>query len=77
MESINIREILSEREFEVMALVSIGLYNKEIAFELNCKLCTIKKHLQHIFPKLKVHNRTEATVKFLKLVDLPDQPTNN
>ena len=77
MESLNIREILSEREFEVMALVSNGLYNKEIAEELNCKICTIKKHLQNIFPKLEVQNRTEATLKFLKLGGLPDHPSKN
>ena len=67
MESMNIRDILSDREFEVMVLVSNGLYNKEVADKLKCEECTIKKHLQHIFPKLKVNNRTEATVKFFKL----------
>jgi DNA-binding NarL/FixJ family response regulator len=67
MEAMNIRSILSEREFEVMVLVSSGKYNKEIADKLNCEETTIKKHLQHIFPKLEVQNRTEATLKFLKL----------
>jgi DNA-binding NarL/FixJ family response regulator len=65
--SINIRNILSEREYEIMELVSTGLYNKEIAVKLNCEETTIKKHLQNIFRKLRVNNRTEASMKFLKL----------
>lgn len=67
METLNIRSILSEREYEVMEMVSIGKLNKEIADKLDCEETTIKKHLQHIFPKLEVQNRTEATIKFLKL----------
>lgn len=67
MESSDINSILSEREYEIMSLVSIGKINKEIAFQLEIEESTIKKHLQHIFPKLEVQNRTEATLKFLKL----------
>lgn len=57
---------LSEREFQIMELVSIGKFNKEIAVELELKPDTIGKHLLHIFPKLGVQNRTEATLKFLE-----------
>jgi DNA-binding NarL/FixJ family response regulator len=67
MESLNIKDILSNRESEIMVLVSSGKYNKEIADYLKCELCTIKKHLQHIFKKLDVQNRTEASIKFMKL----------
>jgi DNA-binding NarL/FixJ family response regulator len=58
---------LSEREFQIMELVAIGKLNKEIADKLKIKPDTIGKHLQHVFRKLKVQNRTEATVKFLNL----------
>ena len=58
---------LSEREFQIMELVSIGKFNKEIADDLNIKPDTIAKHLQHIFQKLEVQNRTEATLKFLEM----------
>ena len=58
---------LSEREFQIMELVSIGKFNKEIAEELDLKLDTIAKHLQHIFQKMGVQNRTEATLKFLEM----------
>ena len=60
-------KILSEREFEIMLLVSAGKLNKEIAEELKCEETTIKKHLQHIYQKLVVQNRTEATIKFLEM----------
>lgn len=69
MKAINIKSILTHRELEVMKLVSCGKYNKEIAVRLECNETTIKKHLQHIFPKLRVNNRTEATLKFLKLTE--------
>jgi len=64
--NINISD-LSEREFQVMELVSIGKFNKEIADELQVQICTVTKHLQHIFPKLGVQNRTEATLKFMQI----------
>jgi DNA-binding NarL/FixJ family response regulator len=67
METLNIRSILSGREFEVMEMVSIGKLNKEIADKLKCEETTVKKHLQHIFPKLEVQNRTEATIRFMEL----------
>lgn len=77
MESMNIRDILSDREFEVMVFVSSGMLNKEIADKLECEECTIKKHLQHIFPKMEVQNRTEASVKFLKLGGMLYKPNEN
>lgn len=58
---------LSEREIQIMELVSIGKFNKEIADELNIKPDTIAKHLQHIFNKMGVQKRTEATLKFLEM----------
>lgn len=66
MESIN-RSNLSERENEVMELVSQGKLNKEVADCLSCETNTIRKHLQHIFHKLGVQNRTEASMKFLEM----------
>jgi DNA-binding NarL/FixJ family response regulator len=58
---------LSEREYEIMHLVSAGKLNKEIADILDLSLSTIKKHLQNIFPKLGVQNRTEASLKFMEI----------
>ena len=67
METNNNISNLSEREYEVMVLVSCGKLNKEIADRLKCETNTIRKHLQHIFLKLGVQNRTEASMKFMEL----------
>ena len=64
--NINISD-LSEREFQVMELVSIGKFNKEIADELQVEICTVTKHLQHIFLKLDAQNRVEAAIKFMEI----------
>jgi DNA-binding CsgD family transcriptional regulator len=68
---------LSEREFQIMKLVATGKINKEIADKLKIKPDTIGKHLQHVFRKLKVQNRTEATVKFLRIDGLLEQMNLN
>ncbi|XSC41945.1 LuxR C-terminal-related transcriptional regulator [Bradyrhizobium sp. RDT10] len=49
---------LTDRERQIMRLVSEGLSNKEIARRLNVTDGTIKVHLHHIFQKLEVSNRT-------------------
>ena len=62
-----IKNPLSEREFEIMKLVSTGKLNKEIADDLDVHTTTVKKHLQNIYPKLRVQNRTEASIKFMEI----------
>ena len=63
-------EPLSERELEVLRLVTAGLSNREIAATLVVSLGTAKTHIHHICGKLGVRNRTEAAMraKELKLV---------
>lgn len=51
---------LSQRELEVMDLVSQGLSNLEIARRLHLSETTVKSHLAHIYPKLGVTSRTAA-----------------
>src|SRR5690606_23008929 len=51
---------LSEREAEVLGLVAQGLTNTQIAQRLNVSDNTVKFHLQNIYQKLHVSNRTEA-----------------
>lgn len=49
---------LTEREHQIMELVSEGLSNKEIGRRLRITDGTIKVHLHHIFKKLEISNRT-------------------
>jgi two-component system nitrate/nitrite response regulator NarL len=50
--------MLTERERQIMNLVSEGLSNKEIGRRLKVADGTIKVHLHHIFRKLEISNRT-------------------
>ncbi|MFV9507470.1 MAG: response regulator [Oscillochloridaceae bacterium umkhey_bin13] len=58
---------LSEREAEVLALVAQGLTNTQIAQRLRVSDNTVKFHLQNIYQKLGVGNRTEAAGIYFKL----------
>lgn len=49
---------LTDRERQIMRLVSEGLSNKEIGRRLSIADGTIKVHLHHIFQKLDISNRT-------------------
>ena len=51
---------LTERESEVLSLLSTGLANKQIAVELGISEHTVKFHVSSIYTKLNVTNRTEA-----------------
>lgn len=57
---------LSEREWEVLELVAEGLTNAQIGEKLFVSDNTVKFHLQNIYQKLGVSNRTEATSYFFK-----------
>jgi two-component system NarL family response regulator len=59
-------EDLTPREFEVLQLMVAGKSNKEIGASLGVSEGTIKIHTNHIFEKLKVSGRTEATTVALK-----------
>jgi len=54
---------LTDRERQILRLVSEGLSNKEIAGRLKITDRTIKVHLKHIFQKLKVGNRTALAAR--------------
>lgn len=54
----NVLTVLTDRERQIVALVSEGLPNKEIGRRLNIADGTIKVHLHHIFQKLEISNRT-------------------
>jgi DNA-binding NarL/FixJ family response regulator len=58
------KEILSDRENEVLELLADGLLYKEIAERLYIGHGTVRQHLHNIYEKLQVHNRTEAVNKY-------------
>jgi DNA-binding NarL/FixJ family response regulator len=57
---------LTKREQEVLTLLAKGYLYKEIGDQLDINLSTVRTHLKHIYEKLHVQSRTEATVKFLE-----------
>jgi DNA-binding NarL/FixJ family response regulator len=57
---------LTHREHEVLALLSKGYLDKEIADSLRISIWTVHGHVKNIFEKLNVHSRTGAVVKFLQ-----------
>lgn len=57
------KELLSRREYEVLQQVAQGFANQEIAASLVITPGTVKKHLEHIYTKLDVCNRTAAVAR--------------
>ena len=56
---------LTPREREIVEALAQGCPYKEIADRCGISLSTVRTHLQRIYQKLQVNNRTEAVVKFL------------
>lgn len=54
--------MLSAREREVMLLVGKGLSNRDIARRLKISDSTVAVHLQAIYRKLSIRNRTSLAV---------------
>ncbi|NLS13993.1 response regulator transcription factor [Vibrio sp. SM6] len=53
---------LTPQQYKVLGMLSDGLLNKQIAYELNVSEATIKAHMTAIFRKLGVTNRTQAVI---------------
>ncbi|CAM3851116.1 response regulator [Vibrio aquimaris] len=53
---------LTPQQYRVLTMLSDGLLNKQIAYELNVSEATIKAHMTAIFRKLNVKNRTQAVI---------------
>lgn len=60
-------DALTIREAEVLSLVAQGANNLEIAEKLFVKEVTVKTHLNNIFKKLNVANRTQAVLLAMQL----------
>jgi len=57
------KELLSEREIEVLRHIAAGLTNREIAARLFLSLFTVKAHARTIYDKLDAHSRTQAVAR--------------
>ncbi|MCC5895039.1 MAG: response regulator transcription factor [Alkalibacterium sp.] len=55
-------ELLTNRENEVLQLISRGYTNQEIADELYITLKTVKTHVSNILSKLDVEDRTQVAI---------------
>jgi DNA-binding NarL/FixJ family response regulator len=55
-----VKETVSQRELEVLQLVSSGATNREVAERLFISEATVKTHLLHIYAKLGVNDRAAA-----------------
>ena len=55
-------DLLTSKEKEVLQMVAKGESNKQIADTMFVKEVTVKTHLNSIFKKLKVANRTQAVL---------------
>ncbi|MBV7336680.1 response regulator transcription factor [Chloroflexi bacterium TSY] len=53
-------EPLSKRELEVLRLLATGHTNQAVADDLVIAVSTVKKHVNNIYGKLGVANRTQA-----------------
>jgi len=63
---LKIKDLLSDREMEMLKLLATGISNKEIAEKLCLSLRTVKAHMSNIFTKMNVASRSEALVEALR-----------
>ena len=62
----DMRELLSERELQVVRLVAEGLSNKEISIRMKLSDKTVKNHISHILAKMQLTARTQVAVHALR-----------
>ena len=54
-----VQDVLTQREREILAEVTRGATNREIAEKLNISKYTVKNHVKNILEKLDLDNRTQ------------------
>lgn len=65
------REVLTDREMDILRLISDGKSNDEIANSLHLSPKTVKNHVSSMFSKLHVTDRTQAVLVALKRKWIP------
>jgi NarL family two-component system response regulator LiaR len=66
------KDLLSERELDVLILIAQGLSNQDIAEKLTVSVATVRFHVTNILTKLQLENRTQAALFAVRegLIDL-------
>ena len=67
---------LTPQQYVVLTKVADGQLNKQIAYDLNIKETTVKKHVSAILEKLEVNNRTLAGLAYQQLMLAPGENTS-
>lgn len=73
LEPKNSLKLLTEREREILQLLSRGESNKAIAISLSISYDTVKQHVRHILNKLNLSSRVKAAVLFAKEQGMPEE----
>ncbi len=63
----DLKDLLTERELEVLSLLSEGMVKKEIAEQLSIGYSTVDTHVGNIYQKLGVRNAPAAVAQAFKL----------
>jgi DNA-binding response OmpR family regulator len=62
---------LTPRETEILFWIAQGKTSPEIAIILGMQICTVKKHVENLLPKLGVETRLAAALKAMEVLGLP------
>lgn len=57
---INLTDLVTPRQLEIMVKLCEGKVNKQIAYELNVSIATVKAHIRNAITRLGAKNRTNA-----------------
>src|SRR5690554_7553026 len=69
---------LTPQQFRVLSMMTEGLLNKQIAYDLEVSEATVKAHVTAIFRKLGVRTRTQAVIAVQSLdIEAPEQITKS
>lgn len=66
-QAVELPEALTERQVNILKLVSQGFSSKEISEKLDISYYTVTTHIKNIYSKLQVNSRTEALHEAMKL----------
>lgn len=59
--------LLTDREEQILKLISDGLTNREISCDLSISESTVENHIHHIYAKLGISNRAQAVAHAFQL----------